>query len=443
MENQLPNNWVECSLGDILKLKNGFAFKSKNYLSEGIPVIRISEIKGQRIFIDKAVFVKKSDEYESYIVDNGDILIAMSGATTGKYGIYESGQKAYQNQRVGNLKLYSNELISKRFVYYLIGSLKEEIEEKAYGGAQPNISSKLIENTKFTLPPLKEQQRIAQKLDALFVRLDTIKKRLDTIPDLLKNFRQAVLNQAVTGKLTEEWRKGKKFHAWEETTIGNIFDVKTGATPKRGNESYYKNGTVPWLKSGQVKNEFIYEAEEFITEKALDDTNAKIFPIDTLLVAMYGEGKTRGQVGWMKIEAASNQAIAALVNEELSETTRYYVYYYCLSQYNEIRAQAEGGNQPNLNLSKIKNWEISIPSEKEQSEIVKRLDNLFSKADQTQQHYEVLNKYIENLPQSILQKAFKGELVEQLPTDGDAGDLLAEIQKLKEELTSKGKKKRK
>lgn len=441
MDSKLPNNWVKANLGDILKLKNGYAFKSKNYLENGIPVIRISEIKNEYISLDKAVYVDESEFLENFIIKEGDILIAMSGATTGKYGIYDKKIKAYQNQRVGNLRPYSNKHINKKYVYYLIGKLKKEIEEKAYGGAQPNISSKLIENTSFNLAPLKEQRRIVEKLDLLFSELDDVKLRLEKIPELVKTFRQAVLSKAITGKLTKKWRGGNELKDWQNTTIGEMFTVKTGSTPKRGTSKYYDNANIPWLKSGQVKNELIFEAEEFITEIAVKETNAKVYPKETLLVAMYGEGKTRGQVGWMKFEAASNQAIAALVNEKLDEITRSYVFYFCLSQYNEIRAQAEGGNQPNLNLTKIKNWKISIPPLEEQKVIVSSIKNLFFKAGLIEKQYKVLKEKVDSLPQSILNKTFKGKLVEQLPTDGNARDLLDEIKELKEEASLKVKKK--
>ena len=142
MEKKLPKGWVETELSSILKLKNGYAFKSIEYKEEGVPVIRISDIKDGAIKTDKSICVDEFERAKDFIIEKGDILIAMSGATTGKYGIYESDDLAYQNQRVGNLKLLSDKNNNKRFVYYLLGNLKKEIEEKAYGGAQPNISAK-------------------------------------------------------------------------------------------------------------------------------------------------------------------------------------------------------------------------------------------------------------------------------------------------------------
>lgn len=101
-------DWVECSLGDVLKLKNGYAFKSNKYIVEGIPVLRIGDIQDWKVDSTNAKRIEENKEYNSYIVNKGDILIAMSGATTGKFGIYNSNEKAYQNQRVGNLQPHSD-----------------------------------------------------------------------------------------------------------------------------------------------------------------------------------------------------------------------------------------------------------------------------------------------------------------------------------------------
>ena len=110
-----------------------------------------------------------------------------------------------------------------------------------------------------------------------------------------------------------------------------MFDVQTGATPLRSRPEYYQNGKIPWVKTGEVKNGEIWSADEHITKRAIEETNAKVFPEGTLLVAMYGEGKTRGQVGRLRIRAATNQASAALVNPALPPATNEYVFYWALS----------------------------------------------------------------------------------------------------------------
>lgn len=302
----------------------------------------------------------------------------------------------------------------------------------------PHVDPNFLWSLEVPLPPLAEQKRIADKLDVLFGQLNIVQKAIERIPELIKNFRQQILSSAVTGKLTEEWRKGKNLDKWEDESIGSLFNVQTGSTPRRENNAYYNLGTIPWIKSGEVKNALIFNSNEYITELAIQETNAKIYPINTILIAMYGEGKTRGQVGLLKIPAASNQAVAALVNDKGYDiVTIKYVFFFCLSQYNKIRNQAKGGNQPNLNLATIKKWGISLPPQKEQEKIVKIIDSIFKKLEAIEQQYNALKSKIEKLPQALLNKAFSGELVEHLPSDGDAETLLKEIEQLKRTISKK------
>lgn len=131
----------------------------------------------------------------------------MSGATTGKFGIYESDEKAYQNQRVGNLIPHSVVNLNKRFIFYLLYSLKRSIEKDAYGGAQPNISPSKIEALNTLLPPLPIQRAIVAKIEALFSDLDNGIADLKKAQERLKVYRQAVLKKAFEGELTKEWRE--------------------------------------------------------------------------------------------------------------------------------------------------------------------------------------------------------------------------------------------
>ena len=202
----MREDWVECTLGDVLKLKNGFAFKSGNYIDEGIPVLRIGDIQDWNVDNSNAKRTRESEEYDQYLVNEGDILIAMSGATTGKFGIYNSNKKAYQNQRVGNLILHSDKFTLKKFVYYLLYSLKRDIEKSAYGGAQPNISASKIEALSTGLFPLPIQRAIVKKIESLFAHLDSGIADLEKAQAQLKIYRQAVLKKAFEGELTKEWR---------------------------------------------------------------------------------------------------------------------------------------------------------------------------------------------------------------------------------------------
>ena len=242
------SGWVQCKFGDIIKLKNGYAFKSSEYTQIGVPIIRISNIKDGLIDITETVRVLESNDYEEYLINKGDILIAMSGATTGKFGFYYSDTKAYQNQRVGNIQPLSTSFINKGFVYYLLYSLKRNIEKEAYGGAQPNIAGATIEELFINLPPFPEQRAIVSKIEQLFSELDNGIASLKKAQEQLKVYRQAVLKWAFEGKLTEKWREenrdklvtGEELIAkinedrqiWYDKEIIRYKDGKTGVKPK-------------------------------------------------------------------------------------------------------------------------------------------------------------------------------------------------------------------
>jgi type I restriction enzyme S subunit len=412
---------MKVKIGDVSDLIRGVSYKKTDAneastCDDDILVLRGGNIQDGKIFrnANDEVFVDKSLVSEKQYLKKGDVVIVGSTGSSNLIGKAAIVENDFINISFGAflMLIRPRPIINPKYFdyYFLSAEYRNAIRDLSVGVNINNIRKEYIENLEINCPPLPEQERIVAKLDNLFAHLETAKQGLEKIPVLLKQFRQAVLTQAVTGKLTEEWREGNELGEWSSTSIGSIYDIKTGSTPNRSNINYYQNGKIPWIKSGQVKNEFIYEADEFITELAIKESNAKIFPIDTLLVAMYGEGKTRGQVGWLKIEATTNQAIAALVNEELPLETKKYTYLYCLSQYEEIRKKAEGGNQPNLNLSKIKEWEINIPPFEEQTEIVRRVEALFSKADAIEAQYKKLKEQIDQLPQAILAKAFRGEV---------------------------------
>lgn len=254
------------------------------------------------------------------------------------------------------------------------------------------------------------------KLGKLLSRVDAAQARLATIPRILKRFRQSLLASAFAQN------EGR-------TKLEDIFSVQTGGTPDRKNPLFYIGGDVPWVKTSEVQNCEIFESEEFITDEGLRNSNAKLFPAGTLLVAMYGEGKTRGQIARLRLEASTNQACAALVNPNLSQVSNRYVYFFLLSQYHKLRAQAVGGNQPNLNLATIKSWMMPFPPEAQQETIVRRVERLFKTADALEARYHRAKADVDRLMQSILARAFRGELVPQDPNDETASALLDHIRR--------------
>lgn len=173
---KLPKGWCECKLSDVCVFDNGYAFSSDNYNDCGIPLIRISNITNTgSIDLSSCVFIQdvKSNKF---IVKSGDLLIAMSGATTGKMGVYLYEEDALLNQRVGNLKC--TDVMLQQYRNYYMFAKSDYILKIAYGGAQPNISAKAILDIDVMLPPLKEQHRIVAKIEEIFAQLDAIEASL-------------------------------------------------------------------------------------------------------------------------------------------------------------------------------------------------------------------------------------------------------------------------
>lgn len=427
MEKKLPKNWVETEFGNYIFLKNGYAYKTEQFTTEGIPILKISNITNDgKIDLSQTQFVNEKYLNPNFLISKEDILIAMSGATTGKYGVYNGNETLLQNQRVGNIKLHFEKLGNKRFVFYLIGFLKKEIEEKAYGGAQPNISPKLIEEILIPLPPLPEQERIVAKLDLLFAQHEKIKTSLEKIPQILKDFRQQILTQAVTGKLTEEWRKGKDLGEWKETKVGNFVEevkerVDPEVTPLQkyvGLEHIQKDGGLIGVGiSSDVKSlKTLFKKDDVLYGKLRPYLN-KHFVVDF-------DGICSTDILAYR---AKNVYYAHFFNFYLGESNVILA----------LNSLSKGINLPRISSRDLNNLMIRIPKQIEIEEIVSRVESLFSKIDAIELRYQKLKEKIDQFPQTILHKAFKGELVPQLPTDGDAKDLLKEILALKKE----GKKK--
>ena len=454
MKKQLPKNWVETELGNYAMLKNGYAFKSNDFQTEGLPVVKISNIKDFKIEIENSICVDESKLKPDFIIAKGDILIAMSGATTGKYGVFEQDVIALQNQRVGNLKPVVESLSNRRFLLYLLGSLKEEIEEKAYGAAQPNISPKLIESINIFLPPLAEQNRIVEKLDRLFAQLEIIKSSMVKVPELLKDFRQQVLTQAVTGKLTEEWRKGKKLEIvdvntelnsnyflhsipekWKHSVVGNIGKVKGGKRLPKGHELVTENTGLPYIRARDLKKGTVL-TDKLMFLKPETQIQIKNYIVNKgdLYITIVGAKIGDAGVVPAKMHAANLTENAAKItdlnefvfNEYISIWLRGTI---CQSNIQETIMSAAQGK---LALTRISQLPIYLPPLQEQQEIVSRVESLFARADAIEQQYKTLKTSIDTLPQALLHKAFKGELTEQLDSDGDAKELLEEIKALKD-----------
>ena len=329
-----------------------------------------------------------------------------------------------------------NEGLNARFYQYYFRSNKFRsalcADVTGVGGSLTRAQPKKAATIAVPVAPINEQRRIADKLDRVLARVDAANEHLSRVAPLIKRFRQSVLAAATSGRLTADWRTGEKSEPWDKTAIHEVAEVGTGSTPLRTNRAFYAGKGTPWITSSATQKDIVDSSENYVTQDAIQAHRLKLYPPGTLLIAMYGEGKTRGQVTELGIHATINQACAA-IRITSDKTHPKFVKIALKARYNEMRDMAEGGNQPNLNLQKVKNFAIPLPSLEEQSEIVRRVEKLFAFADRLEERLSQAQAAVQKLTPALLAKAFRGELVPQDPNDEPASELLKRLQESRTE----------
>lgn len=388
----LPNKWIKTKLGTLIELKYGKSLAAHSRDGIGFDVFGSNGVVGK----------------------HSTALVNTHGLIVGRKGSHGVVNKSIAPFFPIDTTYYVDEFHQQpiNFWFYYLTFLP--LTRLNRSTAIPGLNRDDAYDLDIMLPSISEQKIIADKLDDLLARVESIKTRLENIPEILKKFRQSVLSAAVSGKLTEEWRKenNQSFSDWISCNVGEVSTVSTGKTPKRNEPRFWENGSIPWLTSSSTGDINTHIAEQFVTEAALEECNLKLYSPGTLLLAMYGEGKTRGQVTEIKISATCNQACAAITCDETKIIT-HFLKLRLLENYQEIRKAAVGGNQPNLNLNKVRDIFVLVPSLAEQQEIINRVNHFFDYANFTEKMLGKALSRIYDLTQSILAKAFRGELTAQ------------------------------
>ena len=290
-----------------------------------------------------------------------------------------------------------NEYISTEWAYYVLIARTKDIQSRASGTTFKEISGTGMGNTLIPLPPLAEQKRIVAKIEELMPLVEEYGKAYDKLQELNDELpgklKASILQEAIQGNLVPQLPEDGVVEqigdapsevpfdipdSWKWLTLEAIGFWKAGATPLRSVKEYYENGTIPWLKTGDLTDGIISTVEEQITQDALDSCTAHINPKGSVLIAMYGA--TIGKLGVLDIDCATNQACCACqVNSSL--IYNWYLFYYLMSQRANFIAQGVGGAQPNISKAKIIVYPIPLPPLDEQKRIVAKIEALFEQID--------------------------------------------------------------
>lgn len=407
---QLPDGWEWKSLGDLVEFKNGYAFKSNVFSDSGIPVLRISNIQSGGISDRNMAYIQSEKldvKAADFYVEPGDIVIAMSGATTGKVATNNTEDRLLQNQRVGRF-IITDKTFRKYVLYYLENKVEENLQ-KSLGAAQPNLSTAQIKEIKIPIQPANEQKRIVEKLDALLTRIDTVIEHLQESVTLANTLYKSCVNQTFN-PLNSIKNPDNSYlipKNWQWISLGEFVDFRNGYAFKSSN---FSDMGVPVLRISNIQDGSVSTKNMvYISENKLDKNALQFFiePGD-IVIAMSGATTGKVAINNTDLRYLQNQRVGRFIVSD--SHLKKYIFYYLESKMEENLNKSLGAAQPNLSTAQIK--EIMIPTQPKETqvEIVNKLDG-FSKTNKmiTLVLHEKISE-LTTLKTSILDSAFKGEL---------------------------------
>ena len=385
----------EYLLKEIANVKNGYAFDSSKYSEKGIPIIRIADIK-DNIDLSKCVCIDEEINKE-FLIKKGSLLIALSGATTGKMSVFSDNKIAYLNQRICSIYT-KNEDISQEFLIYFLKSIQKKIIVNSYGGAQPNISSKWIENIKIKVPNIKIQKKISKKLELLANNINSRKSQLVFLKELTKSLFTTMFGDIKTNDKN-----------WKIDKFNKIISILT---------DYHANGSYKVLKDNvelldfkeyalmirttDLENDNFIQGVKYINEKAYNFLKkTKIFGGEIIINKI-------GSAGNVYLMPILNRPVSLGMNQFMIRLKEDYnnIFYYKLlktDHYNNIiKNNVQGAVTKTITKDAIKNIDVIIPPIELQNKFAEKVE----KIEKLSFEIEEAIKEAKNLYNSLISKYF-------------------------------------
>lgn len=424
---EVPENWVWVRLESVASWGSGGtpSRKHEEYYNGDILWIKTGELNNGWIYdTEEKITDEGLKKSSAKLFPPYSVLIAMYGATIGKVAIL--GVPATTNQACACA--VCNQSLLYMYLFYYCISQKNVFIEKGKGGAQPNISQIILKQHPIPLPPLSEQQRIVERIEELFAKLDEAKERLQEVANSFAVRKAAILHKAFTGELTKQWRlkNGVSDESWEEKNLGDVCSKITDGTHNSPTNS--------------LTGEYMYVTAKNIKDTGIDLSNITYVTkeihkeIYSRCDVVYGDvlyikdGATAGiaTINTLKEEFSMLSSVA-LIRADLKLATNEFIKTYLNYRKKEILKNISGSAITRLTLSKIKNIAISLPSLPEQHEIVRLIDDLLARERAAQQAAEQALASIDLMKKSILARAFRGELGTNKASEASALELLKQV----------------
>lgn len=393
------------------------------------PVSKAEMIKNKWQIISKInfggeLFLRDFEEINTYkgnlnLVPENAIIYSKINVRHGCIYYHEKGKTPFGVSSEYPTYTFDESKISGQFLHKILRSsaFKKLLNSKTSGISKARVKQDEFLDIQIPLPPIKDQENIINAYNSKIQQAKKVKQQSGSLEEEIEKYLFDALgyktNLSDVSKKQgnylrlldyfemEKW--GADQNNSNKLILTKSFDVKrikelctvsSGGTPSRDRKEYY-TGNIPWIKTGEVVNDIIYDTEEKITKEAIENSSAKIYPKGSLIIAMYGQGLTRGRTAKLGIDASTNQACAVLfnINNELILTD--FLWIYLMGEYNRLRELASGNNQPNLNAQMIKDYNVIIPPFPIQKEIIKNYSALKTKVKMIDTEFNKLSAIAE------------------------------------------------
>lgn len=430
---EVPENWVWVRLESVASWGSGGtpSRKHEEYYNGDILWIKTGELNNGWIYdTEEKITDEGLKKSSAKLFPPYSVLIAMYGATIGKVAIL--GVPATTNQACACA--VCNQSLLYMYLFYYCISQKNVFIEKGKGGAQPNISQIILKQHPIPLPPLSEQQRIVERIEELFAKLDEAKERLQEVADSFAVRKAAILHKAFTGELTKQWRleNGVSDESWEEKKLNEICITRAGYAfnSKEFGSNGYQIIRMGNLYGGKL---LLDRSPVFIDEKILDEKiiEKSVIQKGDILITLTGT-KYKRDYGYAVLVTITGKM---LLNQRIlslrPKTDNADFICYCLQtkEFRDVFFSNETGgvNQGNVSSKFVENISIKYPTLPEQHEIVRLIDNLLARERSAQQATEQALASIDLMKKSILARAFRGELGTNKASEASALELLWQV----------------
>ena len=388
-------------LGEICEIQLGKMLSPKSRTGlRPVPYLRNANVQWDRFDLSDVAQMDFDEREEAkFLLRPGDLLVC-EGGEPGRAAVWDGQISRCCYQKALHRLRPINFLVDPHFLKYRLwlGAIRGEFVDSNAKTTIAHLPAVRLAELPLILPTLKEQHRIAanltEQMTALGMARVAVHSQLDAACGLPGAYLRGIFDGAAA-------------NLWPSRSIADFAECCSGATPPRGNPAYY-GGTIPWVKTGELRDTWIESTDELITEKALSETSLRLLPPLTVLVAMYGQGQTRGRTGLLRMSASTNQACFAMLPNDLFEP-RYLQLWFQYS-YEALREETEGrgGNQPNLNGALMKKLRVPFPPIGEQRLVCQEFEAGLASFEALENSLKERLDAIQRLRGALLSLAFSG-----------------------------------